>query len=50
MSGLDEDWVRSTLQKDGCPLDDVFLMTADKSRQYFVLRNQQLKEKKGAAS
>ena len=50
MSGLDEDWVRSTLKKDDSPLDDVFLMTADKSRQYFVLRNQQLKEKKGAAS
>ena len=50
MSGLDEDWVRSTLKKDDCPLDDVVVMTADKSRQYFVLRNQQLKEKKGAAS
>ena len=50
MSGLDEEWVHSTLRKDNCPLDDVFLMTADKSRQYFILRNQQVREKKGAAS
>lgn len=39
MCGLTEEWVKAQLHKKNCPLKDVFLMTADKSKQYYLLRN-----------
>jgi uncharacterized membrane protein YcaP (DUF421 family) len=40
LCNVDEQWVRSTLRKEQCTPADVFLMTADKSKQYFILRKE----------
>lgn len=50
MCGLTEEWVMAQLHKKNCPMKDVFLMTADKSKQYFLLRNKDIKATKGEAS
>lgn len=50
MCGLTEDWVKAQLHKKNCPLKDVFLMTADKSKQIYVVRNKDIKQNKGEAS
>ena len=38
--GLDESWIRRTLADNHCELEDVFLMTADRSKQYYIVRNE----------
>lgn len=39
--GLDESWLRDVLAANTCKEQDVFIMTADKSRQYTLIRKEQ---------
>lgn len=38
LCGLSEDWLQKILRKHQCELSDVFLMTATKTKQYFLLQ------------
>lgn len=38
LCGLDELWLSRMLDEESCRLDDVFLMTADKTGDYYLLR------------
>ncbi len=40
LCGLSEDWLQKILRKHQCDLSDVFLMTATKTRQYFLLQKE----------
>lgn len=38
--GLDEGWLYSTLQKQNISVQDVFLMTADRTRNFYIVKKQ----------
>ena len=38
--GLDEGWLRSTLQKQNVAANDIFLMTADRTRNFYIVKKQ----------
>lgn len=42
LCGLDEGWLQKTLQKQNCPLEEVFLLTADKAGHTFLLTRRQV--------
>ncbi len=39
--GLDESWLSGVLAANTCSLSDIFILTADKSRQYTLIRKEQ---------
>lgn len=39
--GLDEAWVYDTLKSNCCQLEDVYLLTADRTRAYYLVRKEQ---------
>lgn len=47
--GLTEEWVREILIRNSVAEEDVFLMTVDKSRQYFILRCDEAKAQAAGA-
>lgn len=42
LCGLDESWLQKTLRQRGCPLQEVFLLTADKTGAAFLLTRRQV--------
>lgn len=41
VSGVDKAWIEKTLHKNNCEIGDVFLMTTDRSRNYYIMRRSQ---------
>lgn len=41
--GVDENWIHQILTDNACAQKDVFLLTADKARQYYLIRREEMK-------
>ena len=47
LCGLDEAWLQKTLRQHRCPLEEVFLLTADKTGTAFLLTRRQVQQPAG---